>query len=271
MATQDEFDSALQDAQLVLLKAIAERGRDISSFSHVRAWAEAYTWSAAPASRTGADYVGAELRHTLRAECRSMNGNEVVWGTAGEWAGAIAVFITIAYTVVSTRKERRRAADSLAEERALTQAALQLSTHGLQLQNEQWQAELAERLRWQSKYVTCFVTDRKTAAEAGAKSGHLVATVRNDSGNIIFDVRGFIKWQGVVIRSDVDGTAVAPGLVNPVRLPFPSDTVAYLPADQFGVTFRDNAGEYWAKYESGHLLHLVGDHEQRLNIGATAG
>lgn len=169
------------------------------------------------------------------------------WGTAGEWAGAIAVAFTI-YLNIKDRREHRK---ELMEERQLTLEALEVSRSGHLLEQQRWREDVTESTRWQAKLVT--VANNGSGRQGGFPT--IAFVVRNTSAASIFDVEPFVRYGSEVFRNAMQAE-LPTGEIAHLAVMVRHDGVLEAPASDRGATFRDAAGEYWVRFEHGNLVRL---------------
>ena len=171
-----------------------------------------------------------------------------------EWT-AIASSAAVIFALWATFSERRRSDRAIenarrhsdahiADERALTRAALKLD-------RTRWEADLDERRGWQSRRVTCW--------RHAASGTHTTVRIANDSEAAVFAARAWVRYQGVVRWSDmVRGPIVMAGTTEDIRVNVGSEQGTVVPNTDFGVLFRDASGVNWVRTNRGDLFEAGG-------------
>lgn len=197
-----------------------------------------------------AGLLGAYLRHVHGAD------GSTDWGTAGEWAGAFLSAAVLAVAIIAIALERQHTKTALSE----ASNANAISREAQDREAERLESDREQLKRAQASRVGCYFV---------ASNSHYVdVCCRNDSDALIYDIRPFVIANGQTHRgprNEVDGRAVRkvprggtrllPNQDVTLRLllveadpAVKADIDSSLNENGYGITFVDNAGNWWRKW-----------------------
>lgn len=196
-------------------------------------------------------------------------GDWQAFGAIGEWAAAIVTLGALGFAWWQFDKERAEVGkerDELALQRKATEGALKVAQDALDFERARYEADREERDR---RVVAGFsVVGFSVGFEA---SPSVTISVHNKSPWSIFDVQAFLVFQGVVLRSSVRSDPVFPSYAIPDNLVITEtgqkrerllhDNTGY------GVTFRDDLGNTWAKWSTGRVIRWTPGDTDGLGAG----
>jgi hypothetical protein len=188
---------------------------------------------------------------------------QVQWGTAAEWSAAGAALLAALATLVAAlvalhlgRTQVHSLRDQIDQQHKDTQEAIKVAQATLQGDRERWQYQLDHDRESLADLVSCngaFVWPKSTPGPMNS----LTISVANEGPAVIFNVRVFVLWQGVVHRGDPLGSLAADANVDRgMDWAFPASPAPS--PDACGVTFRDVAGRTWARWANGDLQEMRG-------------
>jgi uncharacterized membrane protein len=197
-----------------------------------------------------AGFLGAYLHHVYGTD------GSTDWGTAGEWAGAVLSAAVLAVAITAIALERQHTKTALSE----ASNANTISREVQDREAERWESDREQLKRSQAARVGCYFID--------SNSHYVDVYCRNDSDALIYDVRPFVIADGQTHRgprNEIDGrvvrkvpsggTRILPSQEVTFRLQLAdadpavrADIDASVNENGYGITFVDNAGNWWRKW-----------------------